>query len=107
MALRGGHAERNLRDEPWTARRVRRSPSSSRARARASTTDTPRRTTTRRAARFASRFRAVAGFRDVLVHGYLEVDLARVHAVLNMHLVDFREFAEYVRIYLATVDEHS
>jgi uncharacterized protein YutE (UPF0331/DUF86 family) len=58
-------------------------------------------------ARFASRFRAVAGFRDVLVHGYLEVDLARVHAVLNMHLVDFREFAEYVRIYLATVDEHS
>ena len=28
---------------------------------------------------FASRFRSVAGFRNILVHGYLEVDPARVH----------------------------
>jgi uncharacterized protein YutE (UPF0331/DUF86 family) len=49
---------------------------------------------------FTSRFRAIAGFRNVLVHGYLEVDLARVHAVLNGHIQDFREFAAYVEAYL-------
>jgi uncharacterized protein YutE (UPF0331/DUF86 family) len=54
-------------------------------------------------AEFAARFRAVAGFRNVLVHGYLEVDLARVHAVLNAHLQEFREFARHVEAYLATL----
>ncbi|MFZ5468995.1 MAG: type VII toxin-antitoxin system HepT family RNase toxin, partial [Myxococcota bacterium] len=32
---------------------------------------------------FGSRFRDVAGFRNILVHGYLEVDLRRVHTLLN------------------------
>jgi uncharacterized protein YutE (UPF0331/DUF86 family) len=45
---------------------------------------------------FAAQFRAVAGFRNVLVHGYLEVDRARVHAVLNERLDDFAEFARLV-----------
>jgi uncharacterized protein YutE (UPF0331/DUF86 family) len=49
---------------------------------------------------FARRFRAVAGFRNVLVHGYLEVDLARVHDVLNVRLGDFAEFARHVESYL-------
>jgi uncharacterized protein YutE (UPF0331/DUF86 family) len=51
---------------------------------------------------FAARFRAVAGFRNVLVHGYLEVDIARLHAVLNAHLKDFLQFARYVDAYLAS-----
>jgi len=51
-------------------------------------------------AEFAARLRGIAGFRNVLVHGYLEVDLARVHEVLNERLADFGEFAARVRDYL-------
>lgn len=49
---------------------------------------------------FTARFRAVAGFRNVLVHAYLDVDPARVHAVLNERLVDFEEFARRVQAYV-------
>lgn len=49
---------------------------------------------------FARRFRSVAGFRNVLVHGYLEVDPVLVHRVLNERLVDFRDFAGHVQAYL-------
>lgn len=49
---------------------------------------------------FALRFRAIAGFRNVLVHGYLDVDLAQLHEVLNQRLVDFSEFARLVETYL-------
>jgi uncharacterized protein YutE (UPF0331/DUF86 family) len=49
---------------------------------------------------FARRFRGVAGFRNVLVHGYLGVDLARVHELLNSGLDDFVEFARHVERYL-------
>ncbi|HEX9050187.1 MAG TPA: DUF86 domain-containing protein [Anaeromyxobacter sp.] len=45
---------------------------------------------------FARRFRSVAGFRNVLVHGYLEVDPALVHRVLNERLDDFEMFARHV-----------
>ncbi len=51
-------------------------------------------------AEFALRFRGVAGFRNVLVHGYLAVNLARVHALLNSGLGDFVEFARLVEEYL-------
>ena len=46
---------------------------------------------------FAARFRTVAGFRNLLVHGYLEVDLSRLHQILNERLEDFVEFAVRVR----------
>jgi uncharacterized protein YutE (UPF0331/DUF86 family) len=49
---------------------------------------------------FAKSFRAVAGFRNVLVHGYLDVDLARVHELLNTRLSDFAEFAKHVSAFL-------
>lgn len=51
-------------------------------------------------AEFTARFRHVAGFRNVLVHGYLEVDRARVHALLNERLDDFGEFAGHVERFL-------
>lgn len=51
-------------------------------------------------AAFESRFRGIAGFRNVLVHGYLDVDVRRVHALLNGQLQDFREFAEHVESWL-------
>lgn len=53
-------------------------------------------------AQFAARFRPVAGFRNVLVHGYLDVDLTIVYRLLNDRLDDFVEFARLVSHYLDT-----
>lgn len=49
---------------------------------------------------FAARFRALAGFRNVLVHGYLDVDMTVVHRLLNDDLEDFTEFARYVNAFI-------
>jgi uncharacterized protein YutE (UPF0331/DUF86 family) len=49
---------------------------------------------------FAFRFREVAGFRNILVHLYLDVDVAKIHTLLNSRLDDFREFARHVEAYL-------
>jgi uncharacterized protein YutE (UPF0331/DUF86 family) len=54
---------------------------------------------------FAKRLRAIAGFRNVLVHGYLEVDVTRLHRVLGEQLDDFVEFADHVARYLARTEE--
>ena len=45
------------------------------------------------------RLRPLAGFRNVLVHGYLDLDLHIVHRVLNEGLEDLAAFAR-------AVDEH-
>jgi uncharacterized protein YutE (UPF0331/DUF86 family) len=50
---------------------------------------------------FARSLRGLAGFRNVLVHGYLAVDLAVVEEVLARHLDDFATFAQAVRAWLA------
>ena len=50
---------------------------------------------------FAARFRDVAGFRNVLVHGYLDVDLDIVGQVLSRHLNDFEIFSRHVEGWLA------
>jgi uncharacterized protein YutE (UPF0331/DUF86 family)/predicted nucleotidyltransferase len=50
---------------------------------------------------FAASLRALGGFRNILVHGYLDLDLARVHEFLNGRLDDFVEFARAVEAYLA------
>jgi uncharacterized protein YutE (UPF0331/DUF86 family) len=49
---------------------------------------------------FAARFRGVAGFRNVLVHGYLEVDLGLVQQALAERLEEFERFAAFVEGYL-------
>ncbi len=49
---------------------------------------------------FAARIRPVAGFRNVIVHGYLDVDLTIVHRLLNDRLDDFAEFARLVSRYI-------
>jgi uncharacterized protein YutE (UPF0331/DUF86 family) len=49
---------------------------------------------------FAKRFRSVAGFRNILVHGYLDVDIAILHRTLNTRLGDFTEFAGYIEGFL-------
>ena len=53
---------------------------------------------------FAARFRGVAGFRNVVVHAYLDVDVAILHRLLNDHLDDFSVFARHVESYLASPD---
>ncbi len=50
--------------------------------------------------RFGERFRGVAGFRNVLVHGYLDVDLDLVAGLLTEPLDDFEEFAGHVEHWL-------
>lgn len=49
---------------------------------------------------FAARFRAIAGFRNVIVHAYLDLDLQIVHRLLNERLDDFTEFAASVERYI-------
>jgi uncharacterized protein YutE (UPF0331/DUF86 family) len=49
---------------------------------------------------FARRLRAIAGFRNVLVHGYLDVDLDLVARVLAERLGDFEEFVAHVERFL-------
>jgi uncharacterized protein YutE (UPF0331/DUF86 family) len=44
----------------------------------------------------AARLRPMAGFRNVLVHGYLQVDLAIVERVLKERLRDLEAFAAHV-----------
>lgn len=51
-------------------------------------------------AEFARRLRAIAGFRNILVHGYLEVDVARLNRILRDQLDDFVDFARHVERYL-------
>ena len=49
---------------------------------------------------FASRLRPMAGFRNVLVHGYLQVDLNVLERVLRDKLRELDEFALRVEAYL-------
>lgn len=45
----------------------------------------------------AMRLRSMAGFRNILVHGYTNVDLDIVRDVLENHLDDFRLFVKIIR----------
>ena len=45
----------------------------------------------------ASRLRNMAGFRNVIVHGYQDVDLGVVEDVLRHHLDDLLEFVAAIR----------
>ncbi len=45
---------------------------------------------------FAAEFRKVAGFRNVLVHGYLDIDLDVIAEALSVGIDDFETFARYV-----------
>ncbi len=52
---------------------------------------------------FAREFRSVAGFRNVLVHGYLDVNLDVLHALLHDRLGDFESFAARIEDYLRSL----
>lgn len=50
---------------------------------------------------FAARLRPMAGFRNILVHGYLGVDLEILERVLREKLDELEEFAGLVEAWLA------
>ncbi len=50
---------------------------------------------------FSTRLRRIAGFRNVLVHGYLELDLAIVEGVLRDGLADVERFGGYIDDFLS------
>lgn len=56
---------------------------------------------------FARRFRGIAGLRNVLVHGYLGVDMHRLHRALNEDLEDLTVFARFVQTYVDTAERRS
>lgn len=49
---------------------------------------------------FAAQIAPMAGFRNILVHEYLAVDLAEVYRILRERLDDFRLFAAHVERFL-------
>jgi uncharacterized protein YutE (UPF0331/DUF86 family) len=49
---------------------------------------------------FAERFSRAAGFRNILVHMYEEVDAKKLHEYLHNNLEDFSEFARFIARYL-------
>lgn len=51
-------------------------------------------------AEFGEQFRAVAGFRNIIVHGYLDLDLNRVARFLGDDLNDFEVFARHIERWL-------
>ena len=58
-------------------------------------------------AQFGERFRGIAGFRNVLVHGYLDVDLDLIAKLLGESLDDFEEFAGHVERWLGETDHRA
>ncbi len=52
--------------------------------------------------RFAEKFASVAGFRNILVHEYLEIDFKKVHQHLQEDLKDFDFYARCVTQYITS-----
>ena|SRR5258708_7217122 len=52
--------------------------------------------------RFSERFMLAAGFRNLLVHGYTKIDLAKVYEHLQKNVDDLSEYARYVSGYILT-----
>ncbi len=48
---------------------------------------------------FANKIRGMAGFRNILVHRYAEVDLKTVYDLLQNRLDDFMQYIAYIQAY--------
>ena len=51
-------------------------------------------------AEFAGRICGMAGTRNILVHGYIEVEVEKIRDILQHHLDDFSTFAAHIVEYL-------
>jgi uncharacterized protein YutE (UPF0331/DUF86 family) len=49
---------------------------------------------------FTARILPMAGFRNILVHDYLQIDHARVYSILTQALTDLEEFARHIQAWL-------
>ena len=49
---------------------------------------------------FAEKIRDMAGFRNILVHDYIKLDLSRLYDILQNRLGDFKQFIEYIKKYI-------
>ena len=49
---------------------------------------------------FSEKIKPMAGFRNILVHEYTEIDLREVYRVLQENLSDFEIFGKYIEAYL-------
>jgi len=49
---------------------------------------------------FAYTFGPITGFRNILVHNYVKIDLELVYKFLKENLEDFNQFAKYISQYL-------
>ena len=56
---------------------------------------------------FTERIKGMAGFRNILVHRYAEVDLRRVYDVLQNRLGDFIEYIGYIQSFFDQNDKVS
>jgi len=54
---------------------------------------------------FSEKIRPMAGFRNLLVHEYAEVDLKEVHRILRDSLGDFENFGKHIEAYLSKADK--
>ena len=54
---------------------------------------------------FAAKLMPMASFRNILVHEYAEVDLARVHHFLQHNLTDFDTYAKHIAAFLTSPDK--
>ena len=54
---------------------------------------------------FGNRFSSIAGFRNILVHNYLDVDLDAVIGMLREHLADFEVFARHVETWCGSASD--
>lgn len=54
---------------------------------------------------FVPTLREMAGFRNMLVHLYWEVDVDKVYEILNKNLQDFEKFAAYIAKFLKNQQE--
>ena len=52
---------------------------------------------------FANRFAPMTGFRNILVHDYLDIDYEQVADKINNRLVDFNTFAKQIAKYLSKI----
>jgi len=50
---------------------------------------------------FVERFAPAAGFRNLLVHRYADIDTAQLHSFLQDKLGDFEEFSKTIADYLS------
>lgn len=49
---------------------------------------------------FANKFAPAAGFKNILVHMYTEIDIEKVYEYLQNNLEDINKFAKFIAKYL-------